>query len=254
MIGISSGTINGQKTHGREPNLARVNTVAKIRPDVSAETEPVSATDRVAFGIVRALEQQRLVPGQRLVESDLAAQFGVGRNAVREAIQRLAARGIVDLSRNRSPTIRILLVDEVLEVLDVAEALTSLLTRAAAHKFNRLVHMAKMRTVMDELNECEQTHDRNTFSRARRRFYRALLDISSNRELGRLFSAIHMEIVYTQYQSPKLQAIRFADYRSICEAIIAGDVKTAEMLGRRHVKHIRNIILKLEKTPEQHDY
>jgi DNA-binding GntR family transcriptional regulator len=55
-----------------------------------------SASDAIFYGVVHGLEAQRFVPGQRLVESDLASQFGVGRNSVREAIQRLAADGIVD--------------------------------------------------------------------------------------------------------------------------------------------------------------
>jgi DNA-binding FadR family transcriptional regulator len=75
--------------------------------------------------------------------------------------------------------------------------------------------------------------------------YRALLDICGNRELDRLFSAIHMQIVYAQYQSPYLQDIRFADYRAICEAVIAGDVKTAEAVGVRHVKRVRKVVLEL---------
>ena len=61
----------------------------------------------------------------------------------------------------------------------------------------------------------------------------------------RLFSAIHMQIVYAQYQSPYLQDIRFADYRTICEAVIAGDVKTAEAVGARHVKRVRKVVLDL---------
>ena len=52
---------------------------------------PASASDTVYFGIVNGLDTHHVVPGQRLVEGDLAAQFGVGRNSVREALQRLAA-------------------------------------------------------------------------------------------------------------------------------------------------------------------
>src|SRR3546814_3335354 len=54
------------------------------------------ATQRVYLGILQDLEKHRMVPGQRLVETELALHFGVGRNAVREAMQRLAVRGVVD--------------------------------------------------------------------------------------------------------------------------------------------------------------
>jgi DNA-binding GntR family transcriptional regulator len=232
--------------HAVEDSLGRIATASRRRNiDIWPEPEPVSASDRVSFGIMQALEQQRMVPGQRLIETDLVCQFGVGRNAVREAIQHLAARGIVHLSRNRSPAIRMLSLEEAMEVLEVAEALTGLLARGAARKFDHIVHRRKLNAVLGELANCEMTRDRDSFNRTRRHFYRALLDICGNRELDHLFAAIHMQIVYAQFQSPSLQAIRFADYRTICEAVIAGDVKTAEAAGARHVRRVRKVVLEL---------
>src|SRR5580692_1352120 len=94
--------------------------------------QPVGAIDRVAQEILSALERRRLVPGQRLIETEIALSLGVGRNAVREAIQRLAAKGIIDLSRNRSPSIRQLDLDETMEVLEVADEMFGLAARVAA--------------------------------------------------------------------------------------------------------------------------
>jgi DNA-binding GntR family transcriptional regulator len=214
----------------------------------AAEVQP-SASEQVAFGIIRRLDQHELVPGQRLIETDLALQFGVGRNAVREAIQQLAARGIVDLSRNRSPSIRQLTVQEALDVLDVAEAMTGLLTSLAAQKFDKKLHLAALTDVLRELDECEKSMDRAAFSRARRHFYRALLDICNNRELVRMFSAIHMQIVYLQFQSSLLQSVRFADYRAIVHEVIERNPKAAEREGRRHVNRVRSILMALAETP-----
>ena len=101
---------------------------------------------------------------------------------------------------------------------------------------------------MAELAACELRPDRDSFGRARRHFYRALLDIAGNSELERLFSAIHMEIVYAQYRSARLQEIRFADYRAICEAVLAGDVKAAEAIGKQHVRRVRSVIVGFSRS------
>src|SRR5262245_61823943 len=89
--------------------------------DVTAEPTDHgrSASDTVFFGIMNGLELGSFVPGQRLVETDLVAQFGVGRNSVREALQRLAAEGIVELPRHRGAMIRRLSLQDTLDVLDV---------------------------------------------------------------------------------------------------------------------------------------
>lgn len=206
---------------------------------------PVTAADRVAFEIQRALEQRRLIPGQRLIETELAIQVGVGRNAVREAIQRLAAKGIVDLSPNRSPAIRKLEVDETLEVLELAEELFGLLARVAARNFRPELHGKRMRAVLKQLTDLSEPHDRGTFSSTRREFYRALLEIGRNRELHRHFAAIQMQIIYVQYESARLDAARRADYLKVAELVAAGDARRAEAAARGHVKHVRKLILAL---------
>jgi hypothetical protein len=45
-----------------------------------------------------------------------------------------------------------------------------------------------------------------------------------------------------QYRSQYLQQIRFADYRAICLAVIAGDVKAAAAAGKRNVRRVREIV------------
>ena len=94
----------------------------------------LGASRRVSRGIMRALELGQLVPGQRLIETQLAAEYRVGRNAVREAVQWLSATGVIDLSRYRSAALRELDPVETLEVLEVAEAVIGLLLKAAARR------------------------------------------------------------------------------------------------------------------------
>jgi len=211
-----------------------------------AASESSGASQRVYLGILKDLEQRRLVPGQRLVETDLAAQYGVGRNAVREAVQRLAVRGVIDLSRNKSASIRKLDKEETLEVLDVAMVMTGLVAAVAARNYDPPHHGALIEAAMTGLADVENDREPGAFSRARRGFYRAILAIGGNRELQRLFPAIGMHIIYSQYQSPRLQDIRLSDYRALHDAIVANDTEAAERSGRGHVENVRRVILDLQ--------
>lgn len=213
--------------------------------DYGFAADSPGASRRVYLGIMQDLEERRMVPGQRLVETDLAARFGVGRNAVREAMQRLAVRGVIDLSRNRSPSIRWLDIAETLEVVDVATVMTGLVARIAASRFDHRRHSDLIEAAMHEFTKVGSMSEPGVFSRARRRFYRALLTIGGNRELQRLFPAIGMHIIYSQFQSPRLQDIRLLDYRAIYDAVAAGDAEGAEREGRAHVEHVRAVILDL---------
>lgn len=213
--------------------------------DASAESDGHgrSASDAVFFGIMSGLELGRFVPGQRLVETDLVTQFGVGRNSVREALQRLAADGIVELPRHRGAMIRMLSMQDTLDVLDVAERMTGLLARAATRGSSDRMHTQALRASVQELVAAEKTRASEPFSTARRHFYRTLLEMGGNRELRRLFPTIHMPIVHAQHRLTSLQQMRLADYRRIANAVLAGEPNEAEAAGAAHVQNVRAAIL-----------
>ena len=60
----------------------------------------------IADWIRGQIRQRRLVPGQRLVEVDIIRQTGGSRFKVREALQRLAAEGLVDVEEYRGASVR----------------------------------------------------------------------------------------------------------------------------------------------------
>lgn len=208
----------------------------------SATAQAASASHRVYLGILQDLEHHRLAPGDRLTETELATRFGVGRNAVREAMQRLAMRGVVDLSPNRSASIRRLNMKQISNVLDVAAEITSLLARTAARCYSPAQHADMLDAAMRSLADSEESQEIGAFSRARRRFYRTLLAIGENEEMSRLFPAISMHIIYSQFQSNRLLHVRLADYRAIFDTVRANDVFAAAAAGRAHVEHVRQII------------
>ena len=198
-----------------------------------------SAVQRVYRGILSDVDLGRMVPGQRLIETELAGRFQVGRNAVREAIHRLEGRGVVDRSRNRSPAIRKLDQEETLDVLDVADWMTALTLRAAASRYREAVHAQVLQSALTLLEQAEQSDLTGAFSRARRNLYRVFLDIGANRELQRLFPAIGMNIIYAQYQGARLRRIRLTDYRRMIAAVQAGDADLATQMASEHVANVR---------------
>lgn len=203
-----------------------------------------SASDAVFYGVVNGLEAQRFVPGQRLVEVDLAQQFGVGRNSVREALQRLAADGIVDTFRHRGVAIKSLSLQQTLDVLDVAERMTGLLARSAARGIGTGKPSQTIGAALNQLRAAEDAGDSEAFSRARRNFYRALLDVSGSLELKRLFPSIQMPIVYAQHRFAALQKLRLRDYVAMGRAVMNADDEAADAAGMDHVRHVRAEILR----------
>lgn len=213
-------------------------------PADTSEDLPVTASSVVLQGIMKALSDRTLVPGQRLVEADLTEQYGVSRNSVREALHQLASQGVVEVSRNKGAAIRSLSLQETLEVLDVAERMTGLLTKSAAQGVAAGRSGQAIKQALEELAQAHDSHDTDAFAAARRSFYRALLSTSGNRELKRIFLSIQMPIVYAQYRPTTLQTMRMRDYQRMCEAILRGDVAAADQAGMAHVQNVRDAIIR----------
>jgi len=209
------------------------------------------ASQAVYRGVLMALEAGMIVPGQRLIETEIATEFGVGRNAVREAMQRLAARGVVNLHRNRSASIRQIDIKETDEIFDVAGPMTELLAILAATHFDAERHGQELEAVLDALKAAYADGKEFVFGHARRDFYRVLLRIADNRELLRIFPAIGTHIINAKYQSRGLQTIRMRDYQKLAAAIIAGNAKRAGTIARRHNEQMRVAMRELAELQER---
>lgn len=206
--------------------------------------ERSSATDVVFLGIMNGLALRRFVPGQRLVEADLAVQFSVARNTVREALHRLAAEGIIEIVRHKGAVIRSLSKRETMDVLDVAERMMGLLARTAARSISDGQSGKEIKSALEQLIVADRAKDPNAFSMARRSYYRAMLEISGSRELRRLFPSIHMPIVYAQHRLGDLQKLRLHDYQLIGKAVLKGDEEGADASGVAHVRNVREEIMR----------
>ena len=203
-------------------------------------TAPMATRERIFVEILRDLEAQRLVPGQRIAESDLVERFGVSRNAVREGIQLLSERGVLDLNPNKSAVIRRFTWEEAEGVMDLCAMLNGLLARTAARNFGPENAPAFARA----LAEAETALHRNDleFARARRHFTLALLNIAQNKELRRVFPMAGIAIFNAQFRSNEINTVQVEVFRRIHAAVTAGNAMAAEKAGRASIENLRKLI------------
>lgn len=79
---------------------------------------------------------QELPPGQLVSEAMLAELTRVGRTPVREALQRLAREGMVEIHPSRGILVAALSVEAQLQLLEVRRSLEELAVRLAARRSN----------------------------------------------------------------------------------------------------------------------
>lgn len=94
-------------------------------------TTTVLAEQDIVQVIRERIANHLIPPGAKLVESELADEFGVSRTRVREVLTELELRGLVRREPNRGAVVARLELGEILAIYDVREALEGMAIRLA---------------------------------------------------------------------------------------------------------------------------
>jgi len=214
----------------------------------AAERAQMTSPDRVVDSIIRAIRAGVYVPGQRLIEADLTRDYAVSRGPVREALKRLAAEGVLTLTRHRGAYVRALSREEVHDSLMVLEVLVGLMAKIAARRIDRNNHSSKMKAAFQRLLAFQNDGGTAAFLDERRSFYDTILEIGGNHELQRMLPLMQIHLLRMQFQAhitPRDRAKQFAEYKTITETILSGDGVRSEKVASLHIRRTRLSLMRL---------
>ncbi|MGV9296335.1 MULTISPECIES: GntR family transcriptional regulator [Amycolatopsis] len=132
---------------------------------------PASRTEVVLEEIRRGILARELVPGQQLVEAELAARLGVSKTPVREALKVLSNTGLVTFSPYKGASVCVVDAELARSVYDVRMVLEPEALRRAIRSSDRTA-FDEAAQVLKEASSADA--DQTTLSLLNRRFHRAL--------------------------------------------------------------------------------
>jgi DNA-binding GntR family transcriptional regulator len=197
-----------------------------------APTPIPSRTQYVLEAVKHAILTGQLRPGQALVETELAAQFGVSKTPVREALKTLAGTGLVDMSQYKGATVRTVDATMAREVYDVR-----LLIEPEALRRSIARH-ASLEAAREALVSADEAADRAERSLANREFHRALYLPCGNPLLARMLddvrdqAALVSTVAWAADPSWDREA---AEHREILRLALAGDADGAAGALHAHI-------------------
>jgi DNA-binding GntR family transcriptional regulator len=192
----------------------------------------------------------RLLPNERLVELDVSERLGIGRTAVRTALVRLEAEGLVTRERHRGAKVRLVDEREAIEILEARAVLEGLGVRHAAARAAREdvdaldAILARMRARLDA-GDLLGASDENAVLHGR------LLAMSGHATVERLIATLNSQIVRFQYRTimvPGRPQQSFAEHAAIVEAVAQGDPPKAEAAMRDHLANVAAALAQRART------
>ncbi|WP_335984109.1 MULTISPECIES: GntR family transcriptional regulator [Streptomycetaceae] len=184
----------------------------------------------VSAQIRRALWVGDLVPGQRLVEQDLADRMGVTRSSVREALLDLASDDLVELVPNRGARIRVVSVEEAVQITECRSALERLCARKAAEHADEQ-QRAALAEVGERLRAAVAEGAFEDYSALNRRLHDLVIEFSGQAVARRQLERLNTQMVRFQFRlamRPGRPQESLPQLLAIVDAVLAGDPDAAD--------------------------
>jgi len=177
-----------------------------------------------------------LKPGQHLVESELADHLGVSRQPIREALQRLAVDGWVELRPAYGAYVHVPTPEEVAQLLGVRSVLEAYSAREAAQHATG-DSLARLRQLYDAGVGALAADDESAIVAANVDLHAYIVQMSGNRVLAELIAQVERRVrwYYTPIARPRGKDA-WHEHNDLIAAIAAGDSDRAERLMRAHTE------------------
>lgn len=201
---------------------------------------PVSRTELVLDAIRRAILTRELLPGQPLVEAELAGQLGVSKTPVREALKVLSGSGLVTLHPYKGASVRVVDRELATSVYDVRlllepEAVGRAVDRVGRDGFAPAV--AAFQAATAALAAADQAE----LSLCSRAFHRAIYTGCGNPLLVGMLDDLRDQIALISvagWASSPTWTADWGEHQEILAAARAGHAADACDLTRRHITNV----------------
>ncbi|WP_146346638.1 GntR family transcriptional regulator [Phaeobacter marinintestinus] len=175
--------------------------------------------------------------GDRLDEVRLAEQFGVSRTPFREALQRLARSGLVELIPRRGAFVRQPGPVELMEMFEVMAEVEAVCGRLAAKRISDDA-LNDLREANIKCQAAVDQRDHIAYYAENERFHQIIYTQSGNSFLASEARALHRRLQPFRRQQLRLRgrmAQSMTEHRAVVEALESGDSEAAANALRSHV-------------------
>lgn len=203
-----------------------------------------AAAERAYQGVMQLVLDGEAAEGSWLREQSLAEFLGVSRTPVRQALNRLAAEGVVDLVPNRGAQVTSFSEEDAEALFNLRARVEPLAVRLAVPRLTaeRLDELADLASRMESLL-AQDPFKPHEMSRLNNEFHAVFLEEAGNRHLTIAMQAVVRPVFVTRtfqrYNTASLQR-SMQHHAELIQAARLGDEDWAEAIMRAHILAARH--------------
>jgi len=188
--------------------------------------------------------------GVKLVEQDLAQEFGTSRPMLREIFSDLENLGLVEKLPNRGTTVRRINSRSLLEIMEIREVLEGLAARLAAQNSKPEDWQDLAKQFGEPFEQIVKNQEFEKYLDLISTFRDRMVAAARSEELSKLIFSMYVKIQIVQRRIVILpgriqQAIE--EHRAVLKAIMEGNPDRAEKMKRFNMQNARECLEKYKK-------
>lgn len=196
-----------------------------------------SQAERAYQSLKRLILDGELPAGAQVLELEAAAQLGMSRTPVREAMVRLEHEGIVEIRPRHGMRVLPVAATDMRDIYAVLTALEASAAEEVARRGLPPTELAVLRAAVAEMDAALAADDLRRWAAADECFHASLVAACGNRRLSGLVAQLHDQAhrarMLTLHLRPKpVDSNR--DHAALVEAIAARDAERARQIHHAH--------------------
>lgn len=210
-------------------------------------TRPKSLTEIAVAELRTRIIDGRLQLGEALSENALAAELGISKTPVREALLQLKLEKLVDVLPQRGTYVFRMAPDQVAMISELREILeTSAVATAIAR--NHAALLERMSAVFEDMSAAFERDDNAAYRVLDGEFHQAMIELAGNPYLSDAYAQVGFRTQALRARlsdEAGLNRISFRDHREMLKLIKARELAPLQTLIRAHINQTRQMYLDL---------
>ena len=196
-----------------------------------------SLPEAVARTLRRRILNNELPAETRLVEANLAAEFGVSRGTIRDAMRSLQGEGLIAIVPRRYSVVTRMSAEDAEDVCYARYVLEDASVCQGLER-NAAVLVGELSDAVRDMAAAARDGDMDALVESDTRFHERLIDVSGRRRLKDLWSMLNSQMGALMRSEIERQQIGLAEaagrHRLLVEAVGSGDVVKVRDALREH--------------------
>jgi DNA-binding GntR family transcriptional regulator len=197
----------------------------------------VSLPEAVGRALRHRILNNELPADTRLVEANLAAEFGVSRGTIRDAMRSLQSEGLIEIVPRRYSIVTRMSTEDAEDVCYARYVLEDASVMGGLGKSSDELADG-LRQALEEMSAGARADDLDAVVDSDTKFHQLLIDVSGRRRLKDLWSMLNSQMGALMRSSLERQGISLDDavdrHRGILAAVAVGDLDLLRIAIRDH--------------------